>query len=196
MAGRPRQFDKDSTLKQALDVFLEKGYEGSSLDDLCAAMGITRPSLYKAYGNKEALFLAALSTYRDRFIEQVKAILESESNGKQAIRKLLTWIDNEHTAEETPTGCLVVNSGIICNEGYPQIADKIAILHDQRENILFERLKRAHEEGQLKTDTDPRALAQYINGILQGIAVLARGQRKPEVIHNIVTLANLTLDQV
>src|SRR5262245_6911630 len=107
MRGRPREFDAALALDKALLVFWEKGYRGTSLDDLTDAMQINRPSLYAAFGDKEQLFLSAVDRYRDKYIvPQVKKLF-AEKTLRKALSEFLRGIAGVVTSESTPPGCLI-----------------------------------------------------------------------------------------
>ncbi len=196
MAGRPREFKKPQTLKKAIQVFWAKGYEGTSMDDLCSAMGINRPSLYKAFGNKESLYLLALGDYQAGFEAEMEQILNAESDGKQAIIDMLEWVANSHEVHQPPLGCMMINSGIICGPEHQKITAFINENHARREKILQARLQRAQEEGQIKRDTDVRALARHINGIMQGMGVIVRGRPGTETLQDMIKYTALTLSSL
>ncbi len=194
MAGRPREFEKKETLQKAVQVFHAKGYEGASLDDLCGAMQINRPSLYRAYGNKEKLFLSVLEAYAGPFEQRIRQVLDKNSDIKQAVEALLQWLAVQNQAQQPPLGCMIVNAGNVCGPEFPAITNTIQSLHDRREQILRSRLQRAQEEGQLKPSTDISALAQYLNGVMQGMGVLSRGQAGSTASQSIIHFVTQTLD--
>src|SRR6478752_7045260 len=106
--GRPREFDPDEALERALELFWRQGYEGTSLGELTAAMGINRPSLYAAFGNKESLFRKALDRYTDEHMAFIRTALE-EPTARGAIEALLRGYVASVTNPRTPPGCLTVN---------------------------------------------------------------------------------------
>src|SRR5918998_3452928 len=106
-AGRPREFEPDEALARAMEVFWRQGYEGTSLGKLTAAMGINRPSLYAAFGNKEALFRKALDRYVDERMAFIRAAIE-EPTARRAVEALLRGYAASVTNPGTPPGCLTV----------------------------------------------------------------------------------------
>lgn len=195
--GRPRAFNKDCALQKAIEVFTAKGYEATSLEDLTQAMGINKPSLYAAFGNKDALFLQALEAYTAPQDQIIKDKLFAEANTYRAFEQVFELIYQNHTHQsacgQNMNGCLVANSTMLNCEEKKAFAEALQRNHNLHEDIFFERLEQGRQHGDLKPDTDSRALAQFFNGILVGIAVLARGQQKPEALCNIVNLALQTL---
>ncbi|MEM8805136.1 MAG: TetR/AcrR family transcriptional regulator [Cyanobacteria bacterium P01_G01_bin.38] len=112
--GRPRAFDTQQALESAMMTFWEKGYQATSLDDLTTAMGITRPSLYAAFGDKEQLFLKVIEFYQNRFSRRIGAALEEDIDAKSAISLMLQRIVEVHTDPALPRGCFIVNSTLEC----------------------------------------------------------------------------------
>lgn len=190
--GRPRGFDKDAALQKALCVFNAKGYEATSLDDLTQAMGINRPSLYAAFGNKEQLFLQALEAYTCPQDAKMRRELFAEPDTRQAFRNLFESIAAHHAHEATQGkmgGCLVANSTILsCNE-QQALSDSLKNMHDRHEELFYERLELGRSRGELPLDTDTRALARFFNGLQAGMAVLARAQQNPDVLASIASQA-------
>ncbi|MEM9906083.1 MAG: TetR/AcrR family transcriptional regulator [Cyanobacteria bacterium P01_D01_bin.44] len=186
--GRPREFNIQAALDQAVQVFYVKGYEATTLEDLTQAMGIQRPSLYAAFGNKEALFLKVLERYRSQSVQGSQAALEEEPNGQNAIAAFLAQIAEYHITSDG-LGCLIVNSSVDCQPCQGEICDRIRHLHDQNEAMIYQRLQRALTDGDLPAQTDIRGLAQFYNGVIQGMAVLARAQKKPDAVRQMVKFA-------
>lgn len=186
--GRPRKFDVDTALNQAVTVFFAKGYDATTIDDLTQAMGIQRPSLYSAFGNKESLFLKVLERYRETCIQGSREILGNEPDGKQAISRFLERRAECHI-ESDWLGCLVVNSSVDCQPMQEGVGDRIRQIHDQNEALIYQRLQQALADGDLSAEADIRGLAQFYNGVIQGMGVLARGQRSPDAVRQMARFA-------
>lgn len=191
--GRPRSFDKDIALDKAMKIFIEKGFEGASLDDLTEAMGIGRPSMYAAFGNKEELFSEVLRFYTEPNQKILREKLFAAPTLRQAFKDLFEGMFQNHTqnrnCKEKMDGCLIANSTILSCREKSSLSDKIKALHDKNEDIFYERLKLGQEKGELSPEQDVRALAQYFNGVLQGMSVLARAQQSEQALKNIASLA-------
>jgi AcrR family transcriptional regulator len=172
MPGRPREFDVDEALDAAVTVFWRQGYEGTSLSDLTAAMGLSRPSLYAAFGNKEELFAKALARYSERHMRFAGEALLARG-ARDVAERYLRGFAASATDLSTPPGCLTVLGSA---GGAPSTDPIRAALVAQRkagEADLRARLQRAHEEGDLPPDADPADLARYLTTIVQGIAIQA-----------------------
>jgi AcrR family transcriptional regulator len=172
--GRPRAFDRDQALDRALEVFWRKGYEGASISDLTKAMGINPPSLYAAFGNKEALFCKALDRYMEKHDALLREVL-SRPNARDAIAALLIATADSLTDKNSPPGCLLVQ-GIAGSGDHAQcIREELCSRRAANKKTIRERLKRAKAEGDLPGDGDPAALARYVATVAEGMAVQAAG---------------------
>lgn len=173
VVGRPREFDTEEALAAALKVFWRKGYDGASLTDLTEAMGITRPSLYCAFGNKEELFRKALDLYEREKLSFIDRAL-SAPTGCEAIEQFLYNACDLYASDPDTRGCLGVNSVLTCQGAASESVRQELI--DRRidvESRLRVRLERAKAEGDFAGDVDPAALAVYVMTIGQGIALQA-----------------------
>lgn len=194
--GRPRGFDKQEALQKALCVFNAKGYEATSVDDLTAAMGINKPSLYAAFGNKEQLFMQALEAYSCPQEARMRQALLDEPDTRKAFATLFKGVAENHASQYEngqPLGCLVANSSVLSCSEQKELTQKIKSMHDRHEALFYERLELGRSKGDLPPDTDTRALARYFNGLLAGMAVLARAQQDPEALRSIARLATEAL---
>jgi len=172
--GRPRGFDRDAALAAALRVFWMHGYEGASLADLTAAMGINRPSLYAAFGNKEALFAEALALYERQEGAPLERLIEEAPTAREAIAATLRHNARVYAREGFPRGCLIVLSLMV---GTPESADVRRLLAERRRSgtdALATRIARGQREGDVAPDVDPARLAAFYTAVLQGMSVHAR----------------------
>ena len=183
--GRPREFDPDKALASALQIFWQHGYEGASMAELTEAMGITKPSLYACFGNKEALFKKALDLYEREKLAYVKTALEAPS-GKAVAQKLLEGGLDTHCGAKDPQGCLGVISMVACSTEAPSLRDHIIARRASSEAAVVERLERAKAEGDLPDCVDPKALAQCLTTVMQGLSVKAQGGASRDEMQNIV----------
>jgi len=168
--GRPREFCVDAALAAALPVFWRKGFEGASLSDLTEAMGITRPSLYAAFGNKEALFRKALDLYEREKLAYVSAALEAPTARGVAERLLRGALDMQ-TSSCDPHGCMGVISTVACTEQSETIKAEVLARRASSDAALLRRFERAEAEGELPEGLNAAGLARYLITIMQGMAV-------------------------
>ncbi|XVV11198.1 TetR/AcrR family transcriptional regulator [Actinoplanes sp. CA-131856] len=170
--GRPRGFDADEALDRAIEVFWEHGYEGASLTDLTTAMGINRPSMYAAYGNKEELFRRAVARYAEHDMAYAREAL-AEPTAYKVIEKFLRANADALTRTDRPAGCLSIQGGLAGGSDNGEVAQFLATSRLGGERALAERLARAVTEGDLPAGTDPAALARYVMTVSEGNAVHA-----------------------
>ncbi|MDB5518226.1 MAG: regulatory protein TetR [Tardiphaga sp.] len=172
--GRPREFDPDKALDVALHVFWSRGYEGASMADLTEAMGITKPSLYAAFGNKEELFRKALDRYVDGPGGYVQVAL-AKPTVREVVEHLLFQAADAVTDPNNPPGCLAVQGALTCGEAAESIKQELMSRRASGEEDLRQRFERAAAEGDLPVGSDAADLARYVSAILQGMAVQAAG---------------------
>ena len=172
LKGRPREFCVDQALASALRVFWSKGYEGASMTDLTEAMGITRPSLYAAFGNKEALFRKALDLYEREKLDYSGTALDAPTARGVAKALMLGGLKNQ-LGEDEPHGCLGVISSVACGSEAESIRLEVLERGKAARRALIERFERAKTEGDLPAHVDVEGLTGYLFAILQGMAVQA-----------------------
>ena len=186
--GRPREFDADLALDRALELFWRNGYEGASINEIAEAMGVSKPSLYAAFGDKESLYLRALARYGDRQRCVHARVLEAEPDARRALEQLMLSAVESLADPNMPGGCMVVTGTTSCaSPGVPE-----SVKHAVREALhggaraIEARLARAQREGQLPLSTDVTALAVYFNTVLAGLSVQARGQQCVHALRDVV----------
>ena len=187
--GRPREFCVDHALTEALRVFWQKGYEGTSLTDLTEAMGITRPSLYAAFGNKESLFRKALDLYEREKLAYIGQALEQPTARKVAEFMLRGAVENATGGDGGPHGCLRVTAAASCGEGAESIRCEIMERTKAGKNSLVARFQRAKEEGDLPSHVDSEGLTRVLIAYLQGISVQANMGEPREELEKLVETA-------
>ncbi|MEU9350044.1 TetR/AcrR family transcriptional regulator [Streptomyces griseoloalbus] len=179
--GRPRGFDADEALERAMTVFWAQGYEGASLTDLTGAMGITRKSMYAAFGNKEELFRKALDRYTEGPAAYADRAMELPS-AREVATAFLTGSVRATTRPGCPAGCLGVQGSLAAGDSGRAAQDTLTAWRDEGRARLRDRFQRAVDEGDLPPDTDPELLARYLMTVANGIAVQAAGgATRPEL---------------
>jgi AcrR family transcriptional regulator len=169
--GRPREFCVDAALAAALRVFWSKGYEGASLTDLTEAMGVTRPSLYAAFGNKEALFRKALDLYERDKLAYTGAALDAPTARGVAEHLLLGALDMQSGTD--PKGCLGVISTVACGSEAESIRAEVLVRQASSNAALLQRFERAKAEGDLPEHIEAASLVRYLTAVLQGLCIQA-----------------------
>jgi AcrR family transcriptional regulator len=186
--GRPREFDADKALDQAMDVFWRHGYEGATIAQLTEAMGINPPSLYACFGNKEGLLKAALDRYtklRSAWMDEVTAA----PTAREVAERMLMGIAEKQTDPANPPGCLLVQGGIACGTGSANVPFELAARRAQNEDQLRDRFIRAKAEGDLLPTCDPAALARYVSAVSVGMGVMASSGADREALRQVAGVA-------
>jgi len=185
--GRPRGFDVEQALDRALKVFWRKGYEGTSVDDLTAAMNINRPSLYAAFGNKEKLFRRALERYSNGPASHVCDALNAPTARAVAERMLLGTV-TLLTNPRYPRGCLIVQGALACGDASESVQRDLAMQREAGVAALRKRLERAWREGDLPKNSSPADLARYVSTVAHGLSVqAASGASRAELMRVVKT---------
>lgn len=186
--GRPREFDAETALDQAMEVFWRHGYEGATIAQLTEAMGINPPSLYACFGNKEGLLKAALDRYtklRNVWMDEVVAA----PTAREVAQRMLMGIADKQTDPANPPGCLLVQGGIACGTGSENVPFELAARRAQNEDQLRDRFIRAKAEGDLKDSADPAALARYVSAVAVGMGVMASSGADREALRQVASVA-------
>ncbi|SHG79271.1 TetR/AcrR family transcriptional regulator [Ferrimonas marina] len=176
-AGRKRSFDEEVALEAAMQVFWRKGYSGASLTDLTQGMGINKPSMYSAFGNKEALFIRAAERYMARRAGTVLKYLDvSELSLRQRLEKTMQLIVTQQCDPDTPLGCLVVTSqGEVAGGDLPEKASELLDKMGNQTKQAFARVIRSAPEAQEKGLSERAdVLALSLATTLRGTASMAR----------------------
>ncbi|HZU50936.1 MAG TPA: TetR/AcrR family transcriptional regulator [Sphingomicrobium sp.] len=171
--GRPREFCTEQALARALEVFWSKGYEGTSLNDLTEAMGINRPSMYAAFGNKEELFKKALDLYEREKMAYIGRALEQPTARLVAETMLRGAIENA-TGGDQPHGCLRVINSVACGAEAESIRDEINARGKLAKAALIKRFEQAKSDGDLPPHVDAQGMTAVLIAMLQGISLQAR----------------------
>jgi TetR/AcrR family transcriptional repressor of nem operon len=194
--ARPYVYNRDDLLRCAMALFWERGFAGTSIDDVVRATGVSRSSLYAAFPDKSALFLAAL----ERYLETVtRAKLERLAQGSRAvvaIRRFLLDIAEERAGANAPAhGCLLTNTAVEVGAGEEEIAELVRRAFARLEQALAARLDQARQQGDLGPDTDPRQFARQLVALIQGLRVMTRLGIEPRVARDAVRSALAPLRQ-
>jgi AcrR family transcriptional regulator len=188
--GRPPAFDHEEALEKALRVFWLRGYEGASMAELTEALGINRPSIYAAFGNKEELFRKALEKYLAGPVAYVADAM-NEPTSRQVVAKFLTKSAELLTNEDNPRGCMIVQGALSCGQGAELIQQELIAYRNGYEDSLRQRFELAQTQGDLPDNINASDLAKYIATIHQGMSVQAKSGASPD---ELIRLVNTVLE--
>jgi len=173
---RQREFDTDQALEAAMQIFWDKGFEATSLSDLTTAMGIQRPSLYAAFGDKKELFETALRRYTTLHAAQVRSRLQHTTSVKEAFRALFEHIGAEGDVTDARHGCFCINTMVELAPHDP----KFAVLTREHQMYLAaifkETIERGQENGELSNDFDASALSKSLVVSMIGLTVMMKSE--------------------
>ncbi|EJM63579.1 transcriptional regulator [Pseudomonas sp. GM50] len=193
--GRPRAYDPQTALQQALGVFWNTGYSGASLDSIATAAGMNRPSLYAAFGDKHALYIKALDQYWDTAHTAMQAALTDNS---LTLAQALTGFYEGQLAiyfsgDGQPRGCFAIGTATTEAVEDPEIRNVLSARLSQLDADLEARLQTAIEAGELKPDSDLAALAVIASSLLHSISIRARAGKSREELAAIVRNAVIVI---
>ncbi|WP_071334812.1 TetR/AcrR family transcriptional regulator [Burkholderia contaminans] len=172
--GRPRSFDKEAALDRAMEVFWRLGYEGASMADLTAAMGIASPSLYAAFGSKEALFRLALEHYSATEGREIWGGVEQAGSAHDAVRNYLMDTARVFTRRSKPAGCLIVLSALHPAERSDTVRQTLIAMRERTVENLRARLRQGVATGEIAAQANLDAIARYYVTVQQGMSIQAR----------------------
>lgn len=192
--GRPRSFDRDQALERVMETFWAKGYEGAQLTDLTAAIGITPPSFYAAFGSKEAAFKEAVDLYVETVGAGARRALESAATVRGAVGAMLeNSIDVALSSK--PGGCLLILGVVNCLPDNRPAREHLLRARRKTVDMIVARLRRGVKEGELPPSADVARLAAFYHGILQAISFQARDGAKRKELQALIEPALTPLGQ-
>jgi AcrR family transcriptional regulator len=172
--GRPAGFDRDEALRRAMDLFWERGYEGTTLEDLQAVMGNISPtSFYHAFGSKEALFRQVVEQYQATVGGPALKALEESPTAREAVHQMLRLTAESFCRPGKPHGCMLILGATNCTPANAGPQNYLQSIRRETPNVLKQRLKRGVREGDLSASADVTAIASFYATVLQGLAVRA-----------------------
>jgi AcrR family transcriptional regulator len=186
--GRPREFDTDAALEKAMRLFWAKGYEGTSVADLTGTLGISKPSLYAAFGDKQSLFRAALERYAAGPASYVSTALRQPTARKVA-GQLLKGAADLQAGSRNPGGCLTVNGAIACGYEAEPVRQALNEHRVATVALLRRRFEQAKAQHDLPKASDPAALARFLAAVVYGMAVLASGGASRKELEQVIRTA-------
>jgi AcrR family transcriptional regulator len=186
--GRPRQFDRDEALRRAMEVFWERGYEGASVSELTAAMGINSPSLYAAFGSKEILFRQAVELYAGVEGSITERALREGATAREAVETMLRENAREYTDPDTPTGCMLVLGATAWTEN-ASVREYVADYRREAHDALRDRIERGIADGDVPRGADATAISAFYSTVLEGLSIQARDGATPEQLNTIIDAA-------
>jgi TetR/AcrR family transcriptional repressor of nem operon len=192
--ARPREFDETIALEAAIACFWRRGYEATSVRDLADSMGISGPSLYNAFGDKRALFVAALERYLDHSTRARIKRLQDTLPPKKAVRRFIEEIIERSLSDRERRGCFLINSALEVAPHDRELGALIADRLGEIEAFFCRSIKAAQTDGTVPPDCSPADLARLLLGVLLGIRVLARSKPDRALLEGVARPALALLD--
>ena len=192
--ARTKDFNETEVLAKAIKLFWQKGYNGTSMQDLVDGLGISRSSLYDTFGDKRQLYLKALQSYQHEESAKIAQLLNGSVPAKDALRQLMDLTILEMIRDKQRKGCFLINSAV---ETASHDKDTNAIIcqnEQQLENVFYEVIKRGQSNGEISGKKDPRALARFLYNTIVGIRVTGKSAADKTAFDDIIQLTMSVLD--
>ena len=186
---RPKEFNPDDAIEKAMQVFWHKGYEATSMEDLLEAMDLNRGSLYDTFGDKRQLFLKVIDRYCTTFASSKFSLLDQPGPALPTLRRFISGMIEGGLADPQRRGCLIANTVMELSPHENEIAGTLRQALKMVEDTFFNVLARAKQQGELKNDKDPRALARFLTTMMQGTIVMIKAGASADVVKQTVETA-------
>jgi TetR/AcrR family transcriptional repressor of nem operon len=187
--GRPREFDMDEALDQAIRVFCEQGYNATSIGDLIDAMGLASGSIYKAFRDKRAVFLAALDRHIVLRKEQIAAVASTSKPARERLRDVLAHFVEVSKGAEGRRGCMVVGSAVELAIVDREVAARVSASIGKNEAFLADLIREGQVDGSISAGIDPEDTARVMVCLTQGLRVVGKSGRAPQDTATAVNIA-------
>lgn len=171
---RPREFDEAAVLDQAMQVFWSRGYDGTSLDDLCDATGLSRSSLYAAFGDKRAVYQRVLRLYEEGAAGRIRRAFDESETAREAVGRFLDQLIAGIVAGPGRRGCFIGNCAAELVAGDDDAAEQVKRSLRRVETALRQGLEAARVRGEFPDGTDIRALARFLTAGIQGLRLVGK----------------------
>ena len=191
--GRPYEFDRDETLSKAMEVFWEKGYKATSIDDLVDSMGIQRGSIYNTFGDKRALFLSAVEHYGDEVTSKTLKVLQAKGSPTANIKKFFNTIVST-PPDRRSRGCLISNTVVELAPHDEEVAGVVRGIMKKIQAAFLKCLNRAVELGELPKDTNTKVLSNFLATSTHGLIVTGKSTRDRRQLKDVANVILSTLE--
>jgi TetR/AcrR family transcriptional regulator, transcriptional repressor for nem operon len=178
--GRPREFDVNEALDRAIRVFCEQGYNATSIGDLTDAMGLASGSIYKAFRDKRAVFLAALDRHVLLRKEQIAAVARSSKPARERLRDVLAFFVESSQGAEGRRGCMVVGSAVELAITDREVAARVSASLSRNEAFIADLIREGQADGSISPGIDPDQTARVMVCLTQGLRVVGKSGRAPQ----------------
>jgi AcrR family transcriptional regulator len=187
--ARPREFDADEALSQAMRVFWARGYRASTFADLMKAADLQKQSLYGAFGDKRSLFLKSLDLYTTQVLSELRRLLREADSPFEGIARVMHYASQPPAATNSPSGCLMANTALELGLSDPDVAVEVKKLFRSTERELTAAVKKGQERGEITTRFDGTAIAQSLANTINGIRILQNTGASDRHVKNVVEMA-------
>lgn len=182
---RQREFDADNVVARATDLFWKHGYEGTSVQDLVEATGVSRAGLYAVFGNKEGLFNAAIDRYMSGGVGRMILDAPPDEPVARLLRRVFDQIVEQGATNARPRGCMITNTAVELAEERGPASAKVVANMMEIEADLYSRIRRGQARGEIARDTDARAAARFVLNNMHGLRVMAKLFPQRETLQDI-----------
>jgi len=187
--ARPKEFDREEALDRAVELFWRRGYEATSMNDLVEHLAIGRQSLYDTFGDKHALYLAAITRYRQRHAGWFHGVLDAPVPVRRALANLFDTLIAEQCGDVDHKGCFLVNAAMELGAGDREVRRSISIDREALERAIEVRLVAAQEAGEIAPHLSPLSLARFFAAIVHGLVVTAKMTRNRSAVEDAARVA-------
>lgn len=192
--ARPKEFNPGDAMREAMSAFWERGYHGTSVNDLLEEMHLNRGSLYGTFGDKKKLFLATLAEYEKQSREKMREILEQSGSARRAIEQWATETALLSCGEAGMRGCLGVKAAMEMAPQDKDVANWVRTITRARDQLVAKAVRRGQSDGEINPRLDPRVVARCLNTLLAGLKVLGTAAPTDKEVREVVAVTLRILD--
>jgi TetR/AcrR family transcriptional repressor of nem operon len=192
--ARPKQFDPEEAMQEALDAFWDRGYSGTSVQDLQEEMGLNRGSLYGTFGDKKRLFLAVLDKYYEQRVEDLQRVLDEPQSSRQALRDLLDHVACQVSSNEGCRGCLAAKAAMELAPHDKDVAGWLKRFHRRKVAMIARVIERGQQQGEISRKLDAESAARFVLNNIAGLHLLGTISPSSTEVRKVIEMVLKSLD--